>query len=769
MKTLLSADSQSLFDNVEQQKTIRVSTESLLRGIDNYRVDVRLSRRFRNATKKLISLLLSQIAVPNPKTFDNTELYDRLREKYLDLMSVLLHRVQTDISAEEIYLLQFAVIKYVISTSKTQLDLELRAATARLSEHRNQGSSDALLTQARVFWVKKNYDNILYQVNRQILLQFQKVEERQLASMREQHLDEKNAEIVPILFNPLLFASELSALPVLLNEFSMWSSTADNSGFNTLNDKLEKLFAKQIKKIEIDPLRKSVSKESITTEVHDELKGLFASQAFLGPATDTKSEICETYGWLDSPETIKALFDEEANLQALASLKKELGFRTSRAIKSEINKQAGLLKRFSKLLRSEKLLAPMLASHYMRRSLSPSLLEHIDMKVLCQYLAGIIPIAKVTESLTGGARLNPEQIKSLGALREQIEEKVQRADQSDILRLLTDICRYRRCLKNFRFAHRAFNRLNILIDEDEIKLSKSAGTLYDMPTRSEIEQDDARIAHHAILKADVRGSTTVTDELQNKGLNPASYFSTRFFNPINNILETYGANKVFIEGDAIILSFLEYENAPQEWYSVARACGYARDMLKITSSNNRYSTQMGLPNLELGVGICYSDEAPRYLYDGDHPIMISGAIGLADRMSGCSWNLRAILEKGLFNVDVLQIAEGESGKGEKGQHYLRYNVNGINIDDKSFAKLKQEVNLKTMRIKLNDTSHIFHVGQYPDATGRKKDLVIREGKVRLWKDNTIVDNPDSDESYFEVVVNRKVLSLILDAVNKKQA
>lgn len=123
----------------------------------------------------------------------------------------------------------------------------------------------------------------------------------------------------------------------------------------------------------------------------------------------------------------------------------------------------------------------------------------------------------------------------------------------------------------------------------------------------------------------------------------------------------------------------------------------------------------------------------------------------------------------LFNVDVLQIAEGESGKGEKGQHYLRYNVNGINIDDKSFAKLKQEVNLKTMRIKLNDTSHIFHVGQYPDATGRKKDLVIREGKVRLWKDNTIVDNPDSDESYFEVVVNRKVLSLILDAVNKKQA
>ncbi len=769
MNTLLSANSQSLFDNVEQLKSVQLSTESLARGIDNYRVDVRLSRRFRNATKKLISLLLSQLAVPNPKSYDNSELFDKLREKYLDVMSVLIHRVQTDLSAEAIYLLQFSILKYVISTSKSQLDMELRGATARLSEHRNQGSSDALMTQARVFWVKKNYDAILYQVNRQILTQFQKVEERQLASMREQYLDEKNADIVPMLSNPLLFTSELSALPLLLNEFSMWSSSSDNAGFIALNEKVEKLFGKHLKKLELEPLRKAVAKDAISSEIHDELNGLFASQAFLGPATDTRSEISETFSWLDSPAIIKQLFDEDSNLQMLASLRKELGMRTSWAIKADIKKQGKLLKRFSKLLRSEKLLAPMLASHYMRRSLSGALLEHIDMKVLCQYLAGLIPIAKVTESVSSGARLNPEQIKSLGVLREKIAEKVERSDEAEVLRLLTDIARYRRCLKNFRFAHRAFNRLNLLTDEDDIKLSKSAGTLYDMPTHSEIEQDDARIKHHAILKADVRGSTTVTDELQNKGLNPASYFSTRFFNPINNILETYGANKVFIEGDAIILSFLEYENTPQEWYSVARACGYARDMLKITSSNNRYSTQMGLPNLELGVGICYSDEAPRYLYDGDHPIMISGAIGLADRMSGCSWNLREALEKGLFNVDVLQIAEGESGKGEKGQHYLRYNVNGINIDDHSFAKLKQEINLKTLRIKLNNTAYLFHVGQYPDAKGRKKDLVIREGKVGLWKDNAIVDNPDSDESYYEVVVNRKVLSLILDAVKNAKA
>lgn len=419
-------------------------------------------------------------------------------------------------------------------------------------------------------------------------------------------------------------------------------------------------------------------------------------------------------------------------------------------------------------MRKDKALPQLLASHYMRRSIHPTILEFVDLKIVCQFLSGKIDIEKVQASITGGNQLSTEQVKSLESLQEKIRDQISKADANDSLKLLLDFSRFRQQLKYFRFAHRAFNRISLHTTADDIKLSKSAGTLYLMPTSAEIEEDDAKIVHHTILKADVRGSTTVTDELQAKGLSPASYFSTQFFNPINKILETYGANKVFIEGDAIILSFLEYEHAPQQWTSVARSCGYAKDMLKITGSNNRYSTQMGLPLLELGVGICYSKEAPRFLYDGDHPIMISGAIGLADRMSGCSWNLRAAIQKSLFNVDVLQIAEGDTKKGEKGQHFLRYNVNGINIDDLAFKKLKTEIPLKSLRMKLNSKEYLFHVGQYPDMNGLKKDLVIREGKVGLWKENEIHDNPNSDEPYYEVVVNRKVLPHVLEAVNKKQ-
>lgn len=758
-----SSPDRSLFENVEQDHSVQISSESLARGIDNYHIDIRLSRRFCSDVRKLSQMLVSQLAVPRPKQWDNSKLFDKLREKYLDLMTVLIHRVQTDLSTMEICLLQFAPIKYILATTRARLDHEIRTVSARLAEHRNKGSSEALATQQRLFWLRKNYDSILYGVNRQLFNQVQKVEERQLRSIREQYLDPSSHSVTEALLNPLLFVSELSALPLLISEFTMFTLSTDDEGFITINEKLESLLNKRLKKIHVTPLKDAPTGETRPSEIHDELGGLLLTQPFLGPAQDTKAEISEQFGWLEKPDQVVGFFDEQANREWFAEHKKSFTFRQRLAIRSEIRHQSRLLTAFSRMLRKEKRLPQMLASHYMRRSLSPSIMEYVELKVLCQYLAGIITMDKLSDNLNPGARLNSEQIRALENLRAEIEGKVSRADNHDILNLLLDISRYRRCLKYYRFAHRAFNRLSILTSEEDIRLSKSAGTLYQLPTSNEIEQEDARICHHTILKADVRGSTTVTDELHNKGLNPASYFSMRFFNPINKILETYGANKVFIEGDAIILSFLEHENAPQQWYSVARACGYARDMIKITSSNNRYSTQMGLPLLELGVGICYADSAPRFLYDGDHPIMISGAIGLADRMSGCSWNLRSALKKGLFNVDVLRIADGDSQKGEKGQHYLRYNVNGINIDAAAFSKLKKEVSLRSIRMKLNNTSYLFHVGQYPDAKGRKKDLVIREGKVGLWKDKAIQEDHDLDESYYEVVVNRKVLPLILDA------
>lgn len=759
---------QNIFDKLQPNTSVLLSFEKLQKGIDNYHVDIQLSKKFTADVKKLAPLLITQIAVPKPKNWDNTAHFDKLRSSYVDLLTVLIHRAKTDLTASEICFLQFAPIKLILKTVRAHLDSEITTISSRLADHRNKGSSEALTTDQRLFWLKKNYDAILYATNKQIFGQLQRAEERQLGSVRNQFLGTDYQFTVDAIFNPLLFASELSALPVLLNEYCLWNWNAENSGFIELNGEMEKLLEKRLKHPVIDRL-KTEDEQTRSSEIHDELGGLFATQPFLGLALDSKSQIGEEFSWFENQANIELLFNTERHDDELRELRKQQGFGAWWRARGELAQFKKVLKAFMKLLKSKKVLGQMLATHYMRRSLNPVIMEIVDLKIVVQYLCGSIPVAKVQDSIVGPVKLNAEQLKSLEALKGKIKERAGKADLNDAFKLLSEFSRYRQHLKYFRLAHRIFNRFAMRTAADELKLSQTAGTLYHLPTSAEIEEDDERICHHAILKADVRGSTTVTDELQNQGLNPASYFSMRFFNPINEILASYGAQKVFIEGDAIILSFLEYEHTPSQWFAVARACGNARDMLKIVGSNNRHSTQMGLPLLELGIGICYSNEAPRYLYDEDKPIMISGAIGLADRMSSCSWNLRAAIQKSLFNIEVLRIADGEKEKGEKGQHYVRYNVNGILIDDMAFAKLKKEIPLKSIRMKLNGKDYLFHAGQYPDTNGRRKDLVIREGKIGIWRDNQIHDDPDSDKSYYEVVVNRKVTPVVLEAIAGKQA
>ncbi len=73
-----------------------------------------------------------------------------------------------------------------------------------------------------------------------------------------------------------------------------------------------------------------------------------------------------------------------------------------------------------------------------------------------------------------------------------------------------------------------------------------------------------------VIKADIRDSTFLTRSLLERGLNPASFFSLNFFEPVNKLLPKYGAEKVFIEGDAVILTLLENEG--QRGFGVARTC-----------------------------------------------------------------------------------------------------------------------------------------------------------------------------------------------------
>ena len=162
------------------------------------------------------------------------------------------------------------------------------------------------------------------------------------------------------------------------------------------------------------------------------------------------------------------------------------------------------------------------------------------------------------------------------------------------------------------------------------------------------------------------------------------------------------------------------------------------------------------------MGIDYSEDKPMFLFDDTQPIMISSAIGAADRMSSCSWKLRERFDGGLFNVEVLEISAQDRKSDDKGQLNIRYNVNGVLLSNKSFAKLQSEITLQRLRVKLAEGVHTMFVGKFPDITGKMRDLVIREGEVKVWEDDAPLPESRSDEVFYEVLPHSKIASQVLE-------
>jgi hypothetical protein len=285
-----------------------------------------------------------------------------------------------------------------------------------------------------------------------------------------------------------------------------------------------------------------------------------------------------------------------------------------------------------------------------------------------------------------------------------------------------------------------------------LALSRENRSLHEFLLPDERVKTEKQILNHVIIKADIRGSTDITYMMRSRGLNPASYFSLNFFDPISKILSDYDGSKEFIEGDAIILSLVEYEETPQDWYSVARACGLAVRILNVVQQYNAKSRKHNLPILELGIGICYEHKPPAFLFDGDSRIMISPAINLADRLSDCDKRLhRRFKNKNrLFNLYVFQNVSDEKIEDTQDDLFLRYNVNGIQLDREAFVKLSKEIHLNSVLYPAGNKKVKLHTGKVPTLAGKYQRLVIREAPILGIKPGTMEVTGRTSRNYYEV-------------------
>ena len=367
-------------------------------------------------------------------------------------------------------------------------------------------------------------------------------------------------------------------------------------------------------------------------------------------------------------------------------------------------------------------------------------------------------------------QLSAKPIEELGR---KIRRYSREETQAFVVRFATDFLRLRRELRDAEHLSTCMERVNMVFTEQARDLSRLNNRLYECVLQDEVKPQQDPVVSHVIIKADVRGSTRMTQDLLSRGLNPASHFSLNLHEPVKKLLDRYSAKKVFIEGDAIILAIFETESSRAFARPVAKACVLARQILAVCNSYNDSAAKTDLPALELGLGVAFQGSAPAYWTDGDSRIMISKALNLSDRLSGCTKLARRMLaeQKSSFSIfHFLQSMQGASAE-ELDEFLVRYNRNGIELNEEGFLKLSEEISLESVETKLDlpwgkETVTLFY-GEVPMGDSVEL-LVLRKGAAReLGSDGKI--GKGSEHVYYEVCTAPTLFNLVAALIRTTQA
>ncbi len=697
------------------------------KGIDNVHIDVFLSPNLTTLSQTLIYELLDERSSTKRRSTDkpSTELRKKLEAFHTGYESMLIETIHCSKQYKQIdlvQLFQISVIKCVLTLVKTKaaylLD-ELRQQTLKESQ-------DNLILSKRIAWINQNKNTLLYRVTNDIFEEIKWAETGHVTKLRESLLGVTYTLPEEMLFNPLLQSPNTQDSEILMTHYVLLSPDPDSIySFNKVNEKIDALQ---------DEIALFIDETGVTNNV----------------------------SWKDVPANTEILF----NLQKTEDSLKE-------SQESILTVQLQYQRKACKIL-SEGLYKAQLTLHLLAAYETERLYEHyaklLQPYLLYKALCNEISLATMEKKLTLQLKIRPLRrkgdkplyIKELKDTKKRIAKLARHPDIQILRQFVKDFITNRRDLNYHHLVSQAMATINLITDDTDMQLSQSNGLLYDFFEKDENPNPIQNIRNHVIIKADIRGSTTLTSTMSQRGLNPATHFARNFFDPISQLLDDFGAEKVFIEGDAVILSLFEDNNVSEHWLATARACGLAQQMLAAVHKQNANCHANNLPELELGIGICYSPAPPKFLYDDGQRIMISSAIGDADRLSSCSWKLRRKYSKQPNfnkNVMVFQQAPDDAFKGEKGMTTFRYNLNGIELHPEAFEKLKTEIALRLIEIRLPGDNYktCFYVGTYPDIQDNTYQVVVREGKVQLWQEDS-EDYPLTETLYYEVVTNQQILN-----------
>ncbi len=725
------------------------------RGIDNIHIDVHLSPQFQESINQLVQYLLPLVVTQ----LQQGRVPPAIPEKYSasarttfnELLTFSLRKVRDSGEKQFPDLFITALLKFIHEKVNSAVSTLVKQSKEEGNVHFIRGLKSQARQPQLVEWLFR-YRIHITAVTNQILLQTifdrrGKELERSIKAL----LDRKNLFAMQAMHSPLVLAGNSHDENLLMEHYLLLGQQqSDPNSF-----------------VNIDNVLSESLRDCLTLVEESEERSITLTQGNLNSST---LDILMKPSVLMHQGNVAILLDQVWSTRKLNKSLQQSEWRRFTQFRLHQKFQKRLWQKLKADI-TDAGLAPWITAAYLCKSILKTHRSDLSPALLLNLLARNTTKQEFQQRLRDALRTaqTPPSAEGITQAWREIHQDARLQDRF-LLPFIHDFARYRRDLLLLHTYQQGANEIRLLQETHEVETSRANYTLYEFLHASELRTADAPVLSHVIIKADLRGSTEVTEKLTELELNPATHFEQNFFVPINEVIENYGAEKVFIEGDAIILILNEYGGPHQDHMPAARACGLAAQILQIVAKQNRELSVYGLPQLELGIGIAYQQGAPRYLFDKQHRITISPAINRADRLSSSTWSIRNWRKKQQFEspfVEVYQPSDTALGLGEKAQKDLIYNINGINLEESVFKRLATEQKLKkvTNTIKAIADSELY-TGAFVDLLGTEQSLIIRKAPLHLYDpEYRVADCPIVEGRHFYEIIHRPEL---LEQLRKKR-
>jgi hypothetical protein len=783
---------------------------SLAIGVDNIRHDVFLSPKFVQVARDYLFDLIRQnasnsylagVEFRSSKPADSSTFRKMLADLLRNSLTTAKHQKNMEIDL----LFRLAIVKFLTSELQNQFAnviLDGKEYIRKRGEYFER-SQQAHVIKARLTEMQSARRDVLRLIGQTVAQILIDIEENAVAKARKALFGEDYAPYYELLKNRLIFLDggkddfyflehyvllgnysrdpdRFEAVDELFQDFLKEAgveppdqalTSKDGQGFRELSREAEKTRAELTafeeqreslrKKLErgdgiFNKILSSSNPAELRTSLSDtekRIKELQAKLEQLSPQIEnarlqadfaTKDTQGKLGDYLNDPENARRLFDPAG------------------ANEAERVTRARMLGQWTTWLEEKELTIHLLAS-YEIRPIAGDFCPPVHLQQLKKAVVSREEARRVEELLkqVPAKRLSMKPIEELSR---RVRRYSREETQAMVLKFSSDFMRLRRDLRDAEHLAGCMERVNLVTAEKVRELSRLNNKLYECLLREEARPEHDQVVSHVIIKADVRGSTKMTQDLLTKGLSPASHFSLNLHEPVKRLLDRYSAKKVFIEGDAIVLAIFETEASRSYARPVARACALSKQILAVCNSYNDQAASSQLPPLELGIGVAFQGSAPTYWTDGESRIMISKALNLSDRLSGCTKLAKRMLrgQKTLFSIfHFLTAMEGASAE-ELDEFLVRYNMNGIELNEEGFAKLSEEISLETIRTRMeypwNKEEVVLYYGEVPMGESVEM-LVLRRGVARQLQPDGKIGKP-SEHNYFEVCTNPALYDLV---------